>query len=159
MNEFIAIPLVIGSIGTAFILAIRATFEYLRARALMRLQADTMTKIIDKLGSSPELAAWLQSGDLKRFFESADLTETQSRRVEPHGRILTAAQVGIVMIALGCGLIAVSSRTPDLEPWAVGVVASSVGAGFLLAAGASFILSRQLGLISDESAVAPRDRD
>lgn len=154
MNEFIAIPLVFGTVGATIVYGARATFEHSRARALMQLQADTMTKIIDKLGSSPELAAWLQSGDLKRFFESADLTQSQSRRVEPHGRIITAAQIGIVMIALGCGLIAVSSRVEELAPWAFGVVASSVGAGFLLAAGASFILSRQLGLITDESAVA-----
>jgi uncharacterized membrane protein len=73
-------------------------------------------------------------------------------------RILWSVQVGVVLGAGALGLLFVSNRVIDevAQPlFAIGVLALAIGAGFVVSAGASFLLSRRLGLF--EPPVTPRE--
>ena len=64
-------------------------------------------------------------------------------------RILWSVQIGVVLFAGGLGLLFVSNRVLEevAQPlFSIGVLALAVGAGFVVSAGASFLLSRRLGL-------------
>jgi hypothetical protein len=66
--------------------------------------------------------------------------------------------VGVVLAAGGLGLLFVSNRVIEevAQPlFAIGVLALTVGAGFVVSAAASFLLSRRLGLF--EPALPPRE--
>ena len=64
-----------------------------------------------------------------------------------------------MLAAARLGLLFVSSRVVDevAQPlFAIGVLALAVGAGFVVSAAASFLLSRRLGLF--EAPPSPRER-
>ena len=67
--------------------------------------------------------------------------------------------VGVVLAAGALGLLYVSGRViaEVSQPlFAVGVLALTIGVGFVVSAGASFLLSRRLGLL--EPPVPPREQ-
>jgi hypothetical protein len=113
--------------------------------------------------ANEELLAYVQSPAGQRFLESAPITlDAGNRRISaPFTRILWSVQVGLVLAAAGIGLQFVSSRVaatstvPDAaQPVAaMGVLAIALGIGFIISAGVSYFLSRQLGLF--EHAAAP----
>jgi len=97
----------------------------------------------------------------KSFLESAPLSlDSPARPVgAPLARILWSVQAGVVLAAAGFGLLFVSGRVVDevSQPlFAIGVLALAIGAGFVVSAAASFLLSRRLGLF--EAPPAPRER-
>jgi hypothetical protein len=69
-------------------------------------------------------------------------------------------QVGLVLMAGAVGLLFISGRVQEeiSQPfYAFGVLALTVGVGFVASAAASFLLSRRLGLL--DSAVRARHTD
>jgi hypothetical protein len=59
-------------------------------------------------------------------------------------------QVGLVLVCAGIGFTFLSGRTlPEVASllWVIGVLAVSLGVGFVLSAGVSWLLSRRLGLL------------
>jgi len=77
-------------------------------------------------------------------------TKRRARAVSaPVGRILWSVQVGVVFAAAGFGLQYVSrsiEKTVSQPLFAMGVLALSIGIGFVISAIASYVLSRRLGL-------------
>ena len=69
----------------------------------------------------------------------------------PVGRVLWSVQLGIVLAAAGVGLKLVSWNVVDKDVAqslsALGVLGLAIGMGFIVAAAASFLLSRRLGLL------------
>lgn len=145
-GEMIAIPIVIGILAFGVTTIVRLLLENIRRAKSERLQADLYTKVIDKLSSSPELAAWLQS--------EKGITLMQNEPKEQPGaqsRILNSAQFGIVGAAVGGALLWLG-RMFHGEPRDVlmifGTVILAVGGGLLLAGVVSYFLSRHLGLLN-----------
>jgi hypothetical protein len=67
-------------------------------------------------------------------------------------RVLTPLQVGIVLMLLGAGLLGLRHTSPDLEiPLAVfGMLALMPGIGFILSAGATWLVAKRLGMLPDK---------
>ena len=108
-------------------------------------------KLLDRFTTNEDLMAYIQTPAGRRFLESAPLSvEGPPRRsVRRFSRILWSLQVGIVLAAGALGLLFVSGRVIEevAQPlFAVGVLALTVGAGFVVSAAASLLLSRRLGL-------------
>jgi len=102
----------------------------------------------------------MQTAAGRQFLESAPLSlDAPARPVgAPLSRILWSVQVGVVLAAGGFGLLFVSNRVIEevAQPlFVIGVLALTVGAGFVVSAGASFLLSRRLGLF--EPPAPPRE--
>ena len=133
---------------------VRTTLEQRRWNRLSKVQAEVHTKLMDRLASNEELLTYVQTASGKRFLESgpSPLQEEPMRALgAPFSRILWSVQAGVVLGMAGVGLLYVSQRfLTDSEPaqffFVIGVLALALGAGFVVSAGAAFLLSRRLGL-------------
>ena len=136
---------------------VRTLLEQRRWHRAARMQMDVQTKLIDRFSGTDELLAYVQSP------ASRALTELQAPGVSaaqgtpfpmgaPLGRIFWSLQAGIVLAAAGIGLMLVGGRVTFDElgqPLSgLGILALAVGAGFVVSAGVSYLISHRLGLVA-----------
>jgi hypothetical protein len=142
----VAITSVFGS--TAYIAYV--VLEVFRSRYRTRLTSEFQQKLLDRVGSTDQLGAFLSSDGGARILEALSPTQTA---VGPHVRILRALQAGLVLLTLGVALfLYMGIRTLPIEGEDViamiATVCCALGIGLLLSAGAAYALSRKLGLLS-----------
>lgn len=150
--EGISIFAVMLLVTGGFVWLIRTLIEHRRWSRLTRTQAEVHNKLLDRFTSNEEVLAYMQTTGGKRFLESAPIPmEAGPRAVSaPINRILWSVQVGLILAAAGAGLQYVGrsvEKTVAQPLMAMGVLAVAVGAGFLVSAFVSFILSKRLGLL------------
>ena len=158
--QFFAIAGMFTLVTGTLIWIIRTLVEYRRWHRISKVHTEVHNKLMDRFTANEDLLAYMQTPAAQRFLESAPLPiDSPSRPVgAPFSRILWSVQVGVVLAAGALGLLYVSGRVIDevSQPlFAVGVLALTIGAGFVVSAGASFLLSRRLGLL--ETPVSPRE--
>jgi hypothetical protein len=119
------------------------------------LQATELhSRILEKAGSAQELGMLLNSEGGAKLLES--LAAPRTGGATAHNRILRAVQTGLVLLSLGAGLFMISwwsPRLPDDGQAALNIfggIAASLGVGLLLSAGASYWLSKRMGLMDGE---------
>jgi len=156
---FLSVASVVAGIAFVLLWLIRTFLAHRRWLRASKAQVDLQSRLIDRLSSSADAQAFIESASSNRLF--ADLhtvNDSGSRRVNaPLGRILWSVQSGIVATAAGIGLLIGRRYVPVGEVLAVpGVLAIAIGLGFVLAAGASYILSNRLGLLDEDSARTAR---
>jgi hypothetical protein len=156
--EALSIAFVFLLIAYSLAWIVRTIIEQKRWNRLSRTQAEVHTKILDRFGSSEELLAYMKTPAGSRFLESAPIplrTEPSRGWNQPFGRTLVSVQAGVVIAAAGLGMLLVSLRfDPQTaqELFAIGVVAFSIGAGFIASAAVSVFMSRRLGLLQEPPA-------
>ena len=133
-------------VGFAISLGVRA-----RSRSA-ELQAETVRRLIDKLGTSQEAMAYLESESGQRLLDSIAMPS----RANPYRRILTAVATGAVLGCLGVGLLILDALFPGEESLRGAVVLLALAAGFLIAAGATYRLSKSWGLLDPDTASTTR---
>lgn len=130
---------------------IRYLVEYRRWYRLSRAHSEVQNKILDRFGSNQELLAYLETPAGKRLVEAAPRTPDAPQPVAaPISRILLSVQAGIILMVLAIGIRLVSGRAVDeVQPLlnGVAIVGFALGLGFVLSAGASYILSKRMGLL------------
>jgi hypothetical protein len=110
---------------------------------MARLQAEVLTKFLDKIGTSEELTAWLESGGARRLFEVEP-----SGRQDPYNRILGAMQAGVILTALGVALLFLASALrPHVILFISGTLVLAAGLGFLVSTGLSYYFSKSWDLL------------
>ena len=121
-------------------------FDTIRRYKTAKLQAGLQIKLLEKFGSGQELLAYVQSDAGKQLMESL----TMEQRT-PHGRILGAAQVSIIMVLLALALLFLRGRVSGGEEGFLvsGTIVLSLGVGFGLSAALSYFLSKSFGLLND----------
>lgn len=139
---------------------VRTLVSYRRWHRTSKVHAEVHNKLLDRFTSNEDLMAYIQTPGGKRFLESAPLSlDEPSRPVgAPFGRILLSLQVGIILAAGALGLLYVSGRVMEevAQPFYVlGVLALTIGVGFVVSAGASILLSRRLGLMDPIAGARP----
>jgi hypothetical protein len=122
--------------------------EILRTRMRVRATTELQSKLIDRLGAQ-DVGMFLNSESGAQMLRA--LAEHPGGDAAPT-RILRALQSGLVLLAVGLGLAAYSAmRRLSIEAADTvvffAVVATALGIGLLAAAGASYMLSRRLGLL------------
>ena len=132
---------------------IKSVLEWRRWTRTSRVQAEVHNKLMDRFTANEDLLAYIQTPAGQKFLESAPLPlETPARPMgAPYTRILWSMQAGVVFAAAGVGLLYVSAHViqeVSQVMFAVGVLALAVGAGFVVSAAASFLLSQRLGLLT-----------
>ena len=157
----VGIFVIVATMLTAIAWIVRTLVDYRRWHRLSKTQAEAHTKLLDRFTSNAELLAYVQSPAGARFLQSAPISLDPGARTlgAPFARILWSVQAGLVLGAAGFGLYYVSGRVNEevTQPiFTLGIVALSLGAGFVMSAIVSFVLSRQLGLF--EPAAAALDR-
>lgn len=136
------------SLFTVAGLTARTLILSIRKQRTAKLQADVMNKLIDRVGASPELAKWLESGGPK-------LMEIETERMNPHSRILNSVQTGLVAATLGIGLITVAGGEREIQ--AGGIILVTVGGGFLASAAAAYFLSKSWGILKSDGELGNKD--
>jgi hypothetical protein len=131
---------------------IRAVIDHRRWLRLSRVQTEVHTKLMDRLATTEDLLAYIQSPAGRRFLESAPIAlDGEPRRASaPFGAILWSLQAGIVLVALGLGLLfAQRSVLQEIADgfYILGVLAIALGIGFAGSAVAAYLISTRFGLM------------
>ena len=139
---------------------IRTLVDYRRWNRLAKVQTDFHTKILDRFAANNDLLAYIQSPAGSRFLQSTPIMLDAAPRSigAPLARILWSVQGGIVLMAGGFGLEAVSGRVEynAAQPLhALGVLGIALGLGFVASAIISFVISQRLGLFEPARAETP----
>jgi hypothetical protein len=121
----------------------------------MKVQTDAHTKLVDRLTSNDDLLAYVNSPAGQRFLTASPVTAAPPDSLAmpinaPINRILWSVQAGIIIAAAGIGLwIAknnvVTEAAQALQVFAI--LAVALGLGAVVSAVASWLLSKQLGLV------------
>ncbi len=129
-----------------------------RWNRMSKVQFDTHAKLLDRFTSNEDLLAYVQTPAGRRFLEATPipLQQDQPRAIAaPLSRILWSVQAGVVLAIGGLGVLYVSSRFTE-EPaeffMVIGVITIALGVGFMMSAGAAYVLSRRLGLMESPQA-------
>ncbi len=136
---------------------IKYIVEYRRWHRISKVNAEVHNKILDRFGSNEELLAYIDSPAGRRFLEATPIAPNAavaSRVAAPYGRILLSVQIGVLLLGLSLGLMWVSNRAiEEVREVFMGlsIIGLMLGLGCIVSAGASYVLSRKLGLLQDTS--------
>lgn len=152
------IPMVV-SLGffAALVWIIRIFVDSRRWNRTFKQQSEIHGRLIEKLGTSQDLVAYMETEAGKRFLmnspSAADL-EIGQRMPNTVSRVLTSLSSGIVLALVGVGFLLLRNAGPDTpEPMLiVGTLLLMPGIGFILSAGATWVLARRLGLMPEKEA-------
>lgn len=143
---------------------IRMVIDHRKWLRVSATHVQTHTKLMDRLTSNEDLLAYMQSPAGRRFLEAAPIpVETAPRTLgATFNRILWSVQAGVVVAALGMGLMFASRHLAESEYFAdgqvplliVGIAALAIGIGFFVSALAAYGLSHRLGLLAPPAAPA-----
>ena len=131
-------PMVQGHLKDWFMMltmwAFFGTTLYIIATTLRRRQQHQMQQhALDKFASAKDFAEFVQSDAGQKYVMSfADTTNSAN------SSILNSIRVGVVLVFTGVGL-----QTTSFAAMRVGIVLATIGAGFLVSAGISFLLARK----------------
>jgi hypothetical protein len=148
---FTVMSLVVGGI----VWLVKQLIDHRRWLRQSKVQTEVHTKLLDRFSSNEDLLAYIQSPTGRKFLESAPIAieaDAPARQVgAPFGRIFWSVQAGTVLLLTGLGLQFIGQRQQWEEIaqplWSMGILVVAVGLGFLISAGASYFLSRRLGLL------------
>ncbi len=142
-TEIVVVPTIFGTFGWV-VYTISAN---IRRAHTARAVAELHAKLLDKCAGSQDLLAYMESASGRKFLESAGAEAAQ-----PWSRILNAMQAGFVLALVGVAemLVRTVEQNPDTSEFLLvtGAVALAIGAGFLLSAATSFLLSKSWGLLT-----------
>ncbi len=156
--EHLTVVMVIGIITAGILFLARTVIDHRRWQRAMRAQSELQSKLIDRFSSSDDLIAYLQSPAGKALTEPPVLPQAAARPMgAPLSRIFWSLQSGIVVSALGAGLIVVGKTIATNDEFAdvldgFGIVVLMIGIGFTVSAAVSYFLSQRLGLVQSLSA-------
>jgi hypothetical protein len=141
-TEIVVFPILLFLVG----FVVWTIFSTIRRYKTTKLQAGLQTKLLEKFGTGQELLAYVQSDAGKRFLESL----TMEQRT-PYGRILGAAQAGVILVLLGLALLFLRGRVVAADEGFLvfGTIVLSLGIGFGIAAALSYFLSKTFGLLHE----------
>jgi hypothetical protein len=157
------VPLIAFACGLiAIFLLARMFVENRRWARIFKLQSEVHGRLIDKFTSNQELAAYMETEAGRKFLEAAPIPvafEPDHRIPSAVARVLTPLQAGIVMVLLGIGLLLLRHAGPDMETPMLffGTIVLMPGIGFIISAGASWLLAVRLGLMPAETAQSRLD--
>lgn len=160
--QFFGAFAVVAAVVFALFSFLKYIVEYRRWHRTAKQHAEVHNKILDRFGSNEELLAYIDSPAGRRFLEATPIAPTAppERSVgAPFGRILLSVQLGILLVALGAGFLMIADAAiEEVRPvlTSLAVLGFCLGVGAIGSAGASYVLSRKLGLLQDPPAPRPQ---
>ena len=150
------IPLVASvAFFAALVWIIRIFVDARRWNRTFKQQSEIHGRLIEKLGTGPDLVAYMETEAGKRFLMASPIAsgpEFGQRMPNTVSRVLTSLSAGIVLALLGIGFLLLRNAGPDMpEPMLViGTLLLMPGIGFILSAGATWFLAQRLGLMPEK---------
>lgn len=138
---------------------VRSALEHRRWHKMVKVQTETHTKLLDKFGSSQEMLTYMESEAGRRFLETPVFDAQNKRSIAlPYGRILWSVQIGLIAAAMGAGLLFLRGKVnadADIGFLIFGTLAFTLGVGFLVSGGVSYVLANYMGLLKrDENGLS-----
>jgi amino acid transporter len=113
---------------------------YLGASIIRRKQKSDMQKAwLDKFSSAHDLAEFMQSPAGQKY-----VLNFADEVTGPVNSIMNAVKIGVVLLFAGAGLVASGQRHSIWLLDTMGMLATCVGAGFLISAAISYLLYRRM---------------
>lgn len=133
----------------AILWLVRTIMENRRWNRVAAIQTETHNKLLDRLASSQELMAYMESEAGRKFLQSAPFQIEGQSDAAPYGRILWSAQLGVIILMVGVAFLWLQGQVADhVQAMLVyGTLSLALGIGCILSAGFSFVLSKSLGLV------------
>ena len=118
-----------------------------RRRDQLKVTSEFHTKILEKMGSTADFGAFLETDGGKRFMKSLAVEGPSAKT-----RMLGSTQTGIVCTMVGLALLILGGIFYYLRDglWVIGGVVTACGIGFIVSTVASYRLSKSLGLLEDQ---------
>ena len=136
---------------SVFIWLVRTIVDHRRWLRTSKVQVEMHTKLLDRLTTNEDLMAYAKSPAGSRFLESTPISlEAESRASAPVGRIIWSMQAGIVLMALGGGLLWVQKDAIEEVRQGISVIQAivgSVGVGLIVSAVVAYVVSGRLGIL------------
>ena len=144
---FLAVSAVIGVLTWL----VKAIIQHRRWVKSSQVQADVHSKLMDRMTTNQELLAYIQSPAGRRFLEAAPIRPEPEMPGfgAPIGPIIWSMMAGIVLSTVGAGFrVAAGTITDDVQRafTVVGIILLALGIGFLIASLMAFMVSSRLGL-------------
>jgi hypothetical protein len=143
-DDIIIVPFIFSTIGFIVWVVVNGW----QRRQQIKQLTDFNSRLLDRIGSVKDFSEFLQTEGGAKFMDRMAVGGTAP---DVRMTILRAIQTGLVLLALGAGLLVLSwifrERFPfgDAEVFTVtGVISISLGIGFLLSGGASYRLASGL---------------
>jgi hypothetical protein len=140
-SEVIIVPFIFSTMG----FVVWVAFNGWERRQQVKLLTDFNSRLLERIGSFKDFSEFLQTDGGSKFIERVTASGTPP---DIRMTIMRSVQTGLVLLALGGGLLLLSgmlrSRYPfgDSQVFTItGVIAVSLGIGFLLSGGASYRLA------------------
>ena len=151
LEVMLGVMFAIGTVGWI----LRSGIDYRRWQRAMKIQTDAHTKLVDRLTSNDDLLAYVNSPAGQRFLTASPVTAAPADSLAmpinaPINRILWSVQAGIIIAAGGIGLWIAKNNVVEEAAQALqvfAILAVALGLGAVVSAVASWLLSKQLGLI------------
>ena len=159
--DFMAAFAVFLGVTFALFTLLKYVIEYRRWAKISKVNAEVHNKILDRFASNDELLAYVDSPAGRRFLDATPIAPSAApvRSVgAPFGRILLSVQIGIILLALAIGFLVISSRAvEEVQPVldSLAALGFCLGVGSIVSAGASYLLSRKLGLLPGSAGPRP----
>lgn len=113
--------------------------------AVLKARQETTAKIVDGLLAREDLASYLETPAGRRLLESASqFGETEKGTSAT--RVVEAVRIGVILLVVGVGL-GLSGGQSNKGLRLIQTAITFSGIGFLLASGATYFLSKRLGLL------------
>jgi hypothetical protein len=141
--EIIIVPFIFSTFGFIVWVLVNGW----QRRQQVRLLTDFNSRLLERVGSVKDFSDFLQTDGGARFM---DRVTAGGAPPDVRMAILRAVQTGIVLVTLGIGLLFLAWKFTAAYPddsrvfTVVGVIALSLGVGFLLSGGASYRLAAGL---------------
>jgi hypothetical protein len=122
---------------------------YLAFNAVKEARHTSVRKaLLEKFSSAPDLGAFLQTSSGQRF-----MAELSTGAGNPLQSVLSSIQKGILFMFIGSGFFPLSMGFKENSPvvTGVGIVLILAGAGFLVSAVITYLLSKWWGMLSGDS--------
>ena len=149
-SEIIIVPFIFSTIGFIVWVLVNGS----QRRQQVRVLTDFNSRLLERIGSVKDFSEFLQTEGGAKFMDRVTAGGTPP---DVRMTILRSVQTGLVLLALGVGLIllayALRSDFPYGETHVFGVtgtIALSLGFGFLLSGAASYRLARTMQRRHDE---------
>ena len=115
-----------------------------RRREQLKATSEFNAKILEKMGSTAEFGAFLETDGGKRFMKSLTIEGPSAKT-----RMLGSTQTGIVCTAIGLAMLILGGIFYYLRDglWVIGGIVTACGIGFIVSTLASYRLSKALGLL------------
>ena len=153
--EMFMVFLIVIVVSVAVLWLLKGLIDHRRWLRVSKIQTDVHSKLLDRFASSEELLAYMKTPAGARFLESApialDAGQSRSSVSAPVNRILWSVQAGIVLLLAGLALLVARNWTAFEEVRMMlammGTIGAFIGIGFIVSAGAAWVMSKRLGLM------------